>query len=148
MISSFKKIKSILFKNSNQTIIAIPIIAIIAIVGVYLLMPSHAQGPFTSAEAEKGVLSGSALIVNDSSTSNGEYVQFNASSGLIIGISDPDLISETATVRQSQLAQMKSIGINSVRVEMNQAWVQYNGSGSFDWSQMDPLMQDIHNAGL
>ena len=57
-------------------------------------------------------------------------------SSKIFGISDPDLIHETAGVQVSQLAAMKSIGISSVRIEASWSLVQPTGPGTFDWAQM------------
>jgi hypothetical protein len=51
-------------------------IGLIAIVGVYLLVTSHAQSPSTSVEAESGTLSGGATQQTNSSASGGSDVQF------------------------------------------------------------------------
>ena len=69
-------------------------------------------------------------------------------SAVPMGIADPDLFSESATVQASQLAAMKAIGINSVRLDANWAWVQYGGPKSFDWAQMDRMVKTARAAGM
>ncbi len=72
----------------------------------------------------------------------------SASSAIQFGIADPDLITETAAVQASQLAAMKAIGITSVRLDANWAWVQYGGPTSFDWSQLDQAVASVRAAGM
>ncbi|MGO9912404.1 MAG: cellulase family glycosylhydrolase [Acidimicrobiales bacterium] len=67
---------------------------------------------------------------------------------LILGISDPALIDETAKVQNAQLAEMRSVGINSVRLEANWDWVQFGGPGSFDWTELDQAVHAVRAAGL
>lgn len=66
----------------------------------------------------------------------------------IIGISDPELIIESAAVQSKQLAAMRSIGVDSVRVEANWDWVQFGGPHSFDWADLDRTVHSIRAAGL
>jgi hypothetical protein len=65
-----------------------------------------------------------------------------------IGIADPDLITKTAAVQAAQLAAMKAIGITSIRLDANWAWVEYNGPGKFDWSQLDQVVWSARAAGM
>lgn len=64
------------------------------------------------------------------------------------GISDPDLISETAAVQASQLAAMKAIGITSVRFDADWDWVQPKGPGTFNWTQLDQAVSSARAAGM
>jgi hypothetical protein len=70
-----------LIHNSYQKIVAIVICILIAGLGTYFLISSHATTPYVSQEAEAGQLSGSASVVNDSTASGSQYVKFgNANS--------------------------------------------------------------------
>src|ERR1035438_744077 len=87
-----------------------------------------------------------------SSTLNGN-TKFNetkpsTTTGLVFGVSDPDLAGESSATQLAQLKQMASIGITSVRIEVNQEYVQYNGAGTFDWSQVDTQVKNILAAGM
>jgi polysaccharide biosynthesis protein PslG len=64
------------------------------------------------------------------------------------GISDPELITEPASVQTAQLAAMKAIGITSIRLEVNWDWVQYGGRKSFDWSQIDRVIKSVRSARM
>jgi hypothetical protein len=64
------------------------------------------------------------------------------------GMSDPDLITETPAVQAAQLAQMKAIGITSIRLDANWEWVQYSGPRTFDWAQLDQVVKSVRAAGM
>jgi hypothetical protein len=65
-----------------------------------------------------------------------------------VGIADPDLITESAQVQASQLAAMKAIGITSIRLDANWDWVQYGGKNTFDWGQLDQVVESVRAAGM
>jgi polysaccharide biosynthesis protein PslG len=67
---------------------------------------------------------------------------------VLIGIADPELINQTAKVQAAQLARMRSIGINSIRLDANWDWVQFAGADSFDWTMLDREIDSVHAAGL
>ncbi|HXY27993.1 MAG TPA: cellulase family glycosylhydrolase, partial [Acidimicrobiales bacterium] len=46
------------------------------------------------------------------------------------------------------LANLKSIGVNSIRIEVNWAWISDAGPGTFDWSQIDQEVASIEAAGM
>ena len=70
------------------------------------------------------------------------------SQSLHFGISDPDLIGETPTVQASQLAAMKAIGITSVRLDARWNWVQPSGPRTFDWTQLNRVVNSARAAGM
>jgi hypothetical protein len=78
------------------------------------------------------------------STSRPPTTMHTTSHALIIGISDPQLLLESARMQAAQLADMRSVGITSVRLEANWDWVQFGGPRSFDWTELD---RSVH-AGL
>jgi hypothetical protein len=57
---------------------AITLVFLLAVAGVGLLLISHAQTPYATAEAEAGTLSGSATVESDTNASDGSYVQFGS----------------------------------------------------------------------
>jgi hypothetical protein len=65
-----------------------------------------------------------------------------------IGVADPDLITKTAKVQAAELAQMKAIGITSIRLDANWEWVQYSGPRTFDWAQLDQVVKSVRAAGM
>ncbi len=62
--------------HNNQKIISILVIAVITIVGVRILIPSHALSPSISSEAEKGSYGGLATSVANGAASGGTYTKF------------------------------------------------------------------------
>lgn len=67
---------------------------------------------------------------------------------VIFGVSDPKLIHQTAKVQAAQLARMRSIGINSIRLDANWDWVQFGGPQSFYWAQIDREIHSARAAGM
>ena len=65
-----------------------------------------------------------------------------------VGVADPSLLGESASVQSAQLSAMSAAGINSVRIDANWDWVQYGGKKSFDWSQLDQAVSSIRAAGM
>ncbi len=67
----------------------------------------------------------------------------------ITGISDPDLLGESLSTQESQLADMQdNLHITSVRIDACQEYVQYAGATDFDWSQYDQLVGAIRSLGM
>jgi len=62
---------------------------------------------------------------------------------VLFGISDNELIHQTAKGQARTLARMRSIGINSVRFDADWDWVQFGGQDSFDWTLLD---REVHSA--
>ena len=71
-----------------------------------------------------------------------------SNSHLILGVSDPTLIVETAAAQASQLRAMKALGITSVRFEANWDWVQPDGPDMFDWTQLDQAVRSVRAEGM
>lgn len=66
----------------------------------------------------------------------------------VFGISDSDLTGEVPQAQASQLASMKSIGITSIRVDANWAYIQPNRPTSYSWTSVDKEIHSIRSAGM
>lgn len=64
--------------SPKQYLLPISVIASVAIIGVAVLLQSHAATPVASFEAEQGTLTAPAIQVNDSTASNNSAVKFSA----------------------------------------------------------------------
>ncbi len=62
----------------SQRVVAAAVIVVVAGIGTYLVISSHAAGPYASIEASTGTITSGATSVTDSNASNGSYVQFGA----------------------------------------------------------------------
>ena len=71
-----------------------------------------------------------------------------ASNQPVIGVSVPDLLTEPAATQAAWLANLKSIGIDSVRIGADWEWISYAGPGSYDWSQLDQEVDSVRAAGM
>ena len=71
-----------------------------------------------------------------------------ASNRPVIGVSVPSLLSEAPATQAAQLANMKSIGITSVRIGADWAWISYAGQGTYDWTQLDQEVASVRAAGM
>ena len=70
-----------LLKSKPQRITAAVVVVVVAAIGAYLLIGSHAAVPYSSIEAESGSLSSPATqVTGDSKASGGSYVQFGSAS--------------------------------------------------------------------
>jgi hypothetical protein len=76
MIRWKKPKKFVIIKRNTIKVIPVLVIAIVAAVGVYLLLAAHATSTYTRGEAENGTLGGSAAVTPDTSASNGTAVTF------------------------------------------------------------------------
>src|SRR5665213_566722 len=77
-------------KRTKQ-ITSVLVVLIVAIVGTYLLVGSHAATPYASITADKGTLTGAATKQTCSGASDGSCVMFGSSSSsnkLIVGMND------------------------------------------------------------
>lgn len=71
-----------------------------------------------------------------------------ATAGPTIGVSIPSLISQTPATQAAWLANLKGIGITSIRIGADWAWVQYAGPTTYDWSQLDQQIAAVRAAGM
>jgi hypothetical protein len=67
-------------RNRFQNFIALIVILVVAVVGIYFLVMSHAASPYASQETSGGKLTCPAAIATDSTASGGKTVQFGGSS--------------------------------------------------------------------
>jgi hypothetical protein len=58
------------------------------------------------------------------------------------------LIVQTAATQAAWLANLKSIGITSIRAGANWTWVQGTGPATYDWAQLDQEIDSIRAAGM
>ena len=65
-----------------------------------------------------------------------------------IGVSMPSLLAEAPATQAAQLANLKSIGITSVRIGADWAWISYAGQGTYDWTQLDQEVASVRAAGM
>lgn len=68
--------------NSYQTLFAVIVICGVVTIGYKLINPSHAEGPYVSAQASSGTLAGGASLTADTSAINDEKVVFGSSSSI------------------------------------------------------------------
>ena len=68
--------------------------------------------------------------------------------GPVFGISLPTLITQTPATQAAWLENIKNLGITSVRIGADWAWIQYGGPTAYDWSQLDQEVASIRAAGL
>ena len=65
----------------------------------------------------------------------------------LIGFAAAELLGSNPSDQVHQLQQMKSMGMNTVRVDAN--WSGGEPSqGSFDWSTLDIIMASVHQVGM
>jgi polysaccharide biosynthesis protein PslG len=120
------------FFRLKLTIRSIVIAGMLTTIGVVsATSPASSQGTRASHRSGSGTSSGSSA------------------SDLITGMSDPDLLGESLSLQQSQLADMKTnLHITTVRIGVIWEYVQYEGPTSFDWSLYDQLIGAIRADGL
>ena len=71
-----------------------------------------------------------------------------AKNGLVIGISLPALLGEPAATQAAWLANLKSIGVTSIRLGADWAYISYAGAGTYDWGPLDQEVASIRAAGM
>jgi polysaccharide biosynthesis protein PslG len=65
-----------------------------------------------------------------------------------IGFADPGLITMSPGQQQAELAAMRDLGMNSLRIDARWDWVQYAGPDQYDWRDLDQLVEAADLAGL
>ena len=71
-----------------------------------------------------------------------------SSAAPVIGVSAPVLLTEPPATQAAWLANLKSIGVTSVRIGADWAWISYAGPGTYDWGQLDQEVASVRAAGL
>ncbi len=112
-----------------------------------------AGGVNRKPRATAGTLSGNAPRSVAAPTTTTSYPPVTtttvpASNRPVIGISMPSLLTEAPAIQAAQLANLKSIGITSVRIGANWAWISYAGQGTYDWTQLDQEVASVRAAGM
>ena len=65
----------------------------------------------------------------------------------LIGFGAPELLGDDSSIQLQQLGQMKSMGMNTVRVDAN--WfVGEPSQGNFNWSTLDQIMASVRQVGM
>jgi hypothetical protein len=111
------------------------------VIGVYLLVGSHAATPFASLEAESGTLAGSASVVTDASASGSSAVKFSASSSTsaanFYGVNWHPMWIDNA-VQDSEIALMQQAGVKSVRIDAEWGFIEPT-QGTYNQTYLDRL---------
>lgn len=133
----------IMLRRYRLIVIAAPVAAALVALGIFLAMPSS-----NSAAGVPGATH--SLGTPEFTTTPLAPVKTPPPrpKGRLYGISDPALLNETASEQKSDLAAMKAIGVNSIRVDASWAAVQPNGPSTFDWGQLDQAVSSILSAGM
>jgi hypothetical protein len=137
------KIKLKLFNQKYIGLFAFVIVFVA--IGAYLLIGSHAETPFASAETESGTLANGASIVSDASASGGSSVKFGvstttssgSSSGNFYGINWHPMWIDAA-VQDSEIDLMQQAGIKSVRIDAEWGSIE-SSSGVYNQTYLDRL---------
>jgi polysaccharide biosynthesis protein PslG len=119
-------------------------------------VPATASVPGTAAKSAAARRSAAARKSSPSASASAAAtpgakaaaVPVAAPSSTVYGVSDPNLLTESATVQVQQLEQMKAMGVTSVRLEANWNGGQPTGPGSFDWAPLDLVISSINQVGL
>lgn len=130
-------------RHYRVIVILLPIVASLVVIGVYL--------GTTSSKSAAGLPATSHSLGSPGFTARPSTPVKTPPArpqGRPYGISDPALLGQSATVQKSQLAAMKAIGINSIRVDADWGEVQRGGPGSFDWGRLDQSVNTILDAGM
>jgi hypothetical protein len=123
-------------RGRQKRILALSAIAVLTLIATATWL--HVGLPPTSSGAK-----GSSTGVKDPST------RATSPTGPAFGMSVPTLEDgDTASQRTAALANMKSIGLQWVRIDANWSWVQIGGPTSFDWTTLDEAVEAIVAAGM
>ena len=115
--------------------------ALLALVALALVGCSHAQTPEAAGLqpcAHHGAAFASPCLPASATPSPTKPV----------GIAEPDLIARSASVQASQLAQMKAIGITSIRLDADWSAAQPTGPTTFNWVPLDRVVKSVLAAGM
>ena len=124
-------------------VVLLPIVASLVVIGVYLGTQSSSSEAVSPAATPSP---GAASSLSGTATPRKSPPALPK--GRPYGMSDPALLNESASEQTSQLAAMKAIGVNSVRVDASWADVQPDGPGTFNWGQVDQAVNSILTAGM
>ncbi len=106
--------------------------------------PGATAGP-PSGSAPRSVAAPATATSNPPATTT---TTVPASNRPVIGVSMPSLLTEAPAAQAAQLANLKSIGITSVRIGADWAWISYAGQGTYDWAQLDQEVASVRAAGM
>ncbi|MGO9333422.1 MAG: hypothetical protein ACLQCU_05105, partial [Acidimicrobiales bacterium] len=101
------------------------------------------SGSTATAAAPSGSSSGSTAKVVAPAATTTTTTTTPAGNQPVIGVSIPDLITEPPATQAAWLANLKSIGIDSVRIGADWEWISYAGPGTYDWSQLDQEVASV-----
>src|SRR5579884_3538786 len=123
--------------NSRNYIFGGVFIAIFVVIGIYLLIGSHAASPYVSLNADQGSLSNGATLQSDSSASDGKYVQLGTvSSGggsFVVGLNQSGWGTTGAT--------------NTAKLVGYDRWDTYKSSSEISTMVNDGLKVDVLFSG-
>lgn len=91
---------------------------------------------------------GSSPTAGPGSASSTAATSGSASVGTVYGYAAPELENWSSSEQVQQLEAMKAMGVTSVRIDADWAWVQAGGPNSYDWAALDQVMASIQKVGL
>lgn len=134
-------------RTDRQKSIVVIFVILFVVVGVWLLIGSNAATPAVSIEPEKGTLSGSAAVVNDSGASGGKAVQFKTpptppptdtwGNHMGISLALPD---NNTTLAYKNIDSTHALGIKWIRMGRELSWGAGNNTQAY--------INYAHNKGL
>lgn len=112
--------------------------------------PTTTHSPTASQKAKAAAAAHGATAA--AGTSQGAAANLPAAAGttggIVYGVSDPALLSESASVQVQQLQQMKAMGVTSVRVDASWYWGQPTQSGGYEWASLDQVVASLQQVGM
>lgn len=142
---------------------AVVFMALFVVAGTVLLLAVHAAlSPYVAVGPQTGSISGEAAVVKNSSAVGGKAVEFGVNStgpgqvspsptdslgrfGMALG---GDYQSFTTAQLSSKLADMASIGVQWVRMDVAWTDVQSGGSLSYNWAAYDNVVKAAQQHNL
>ena len=114
--------------------------------------PAHSRpiAPATSPRIAGSAIGSSNPRGRSSSTIKGSVLTstVKSTSGPIFGVSIPSLIVQSPATQAAWLANLKSIGITSIRAGADWRSIQYVGPNTYDWAPLDHEIDSIRAAGM
>jgi polysaccharide biosynthesis protein PslG len=117
--------------------------------------PTATPGKGQSKQAKASATAQGSIATSGSGTGNAanpvagpQSSGVGGGSGVVFGISDPALLSQSASVQVQQLEQMKAMGITSVRVDASWYWGQPTQSGGYEWASLDQVVASLQQVGM
>lgn len=77
-----------------------------------------------------------------------QHASVSGPAGVVFGIADGSLPSNSPGGQAQELDAMKAMGFTSVRVDISWYNIQFNGPDSYNWTDMDTTVAAIQSAGL